>query len=182
MAQQAIGILAAAALPRAFGITEVDADICRDGELPMIRKFGSPVLGQRGHHPLRQVLNPGNQNADDAVAVLAANLEQHDKTLGAFDQRGDVAVSGTAQQIAFSVAGNGTILDLRRSVPDRHGIDDLPPRLPGCCRSSAPPHDPAAAQMGQQLLLENAARLNEQAFVDRLMRYVHGRVSGILGL
>jgi hypothetical protein len=79
------------------------------------------------------------------------------------------------------VAGNGTILDLGRPIPDRDGIDDLPARLACRRRSFAPPHDPAAAQMHQKLLLENATRLNEQAFVDRLMRHSHGAILGMPG-
>ena len=169
MSQQSIGIFVAAALPRALGITEVDADIRRDGELAMIGQFCSAILGQRCHDTLRQVLHPGNQGADNAVAVLATDLDQYDKPRAAFDQRGDMAVSGTTQQIAFPMAGNGAVLDLCRAVTNREGIYDLPPRLPRSCCRSAPAHDPAAAQLGQQLPLENATRLNEQAFVDRLV-------------
>lgn len=33
--------------------------------------------------------------------------------------------------------------------------------------------------MDEQLFLEDASRLNEQAFVDRLVRDGHGRVSGM---
>ena len=162
LAQQTIGVLVAAALPGAFRITEVDADIRRDGELAMISQFRSPIPSQRRHHHLRQVLHPGDQCADDAVAVFSADLDQHYKARAAFDERGDVAISGTTQQIAFPVAGYRSILDLSWSVADRHGIDDLPSRLARRCRCPAPAHDPAAAQMGQQFLLERATRLNEQ--------------------
>ena len=47
--------------------------------------------------------------------------------------------------------------------------------------AASPPH-PAAAQMGRQLFLKTATRLNGPAFADRLMRCVHARVSGIPGL
>ena len=67
----------------------------------MISQFGSLVPGQRGHPPLRQVLHPGDQGADDAVAVLAANVDQHHKARAALHQRGNMAVSGTTQQVAF---------------------------------------------------------------------------------
>ena len=69
---------------------------------------------------MRQVLHPGDQGADNTVAVLAFDFDQHDKARAAFDQRGDMAVSGAAQQVAFPVAGNGAILDFCWSVPDRH--------------------------------------------------------------
>jgi hypothetical protein len=77
--------------------------------------------------------------------------------------------AGDACIIARPVAGTGAILDLGRPIADRDGIDDLRARLACRRRGFAPAHDPAAAQMRQKLLLENATRLNEQAFVDRFM-------------
>ena len=140
----------------------------------MTGQFRPPIPGQQGHHALRQMLHPGNQGADEAVAVLAGDLDQHHKARPAFDQRRDMAVSGTTQKVTLPVARNGAILDLCRAVTDRYGIDDLTPRLPRSRRGSPPAHDPAAAQMGEQLLLENAhifksGCLNEQAFIDRLV-------------
>jgi hypothetical protein len=102
------------------------------------------------------VLHPGNQGADDAVAVLAANVDQHHKARAKLHHRGNMAVSGTTQQVAFPMARDGAILNFCGSVADRYGIDDLPPRLPRRCRGSAPTHDPAAAQVGQKFLLEHA--------------------------
>ena len=52
------------------------------------------------------------QADDDAVTVLPGDLDQHHKARTAFDERGDVAVSGPTLQIAFPVAGNGAIIDL----------------------------------------------------------------------
>ena len=49
LAKQPIGIFVAAALLRALGITEVDPDICRDGEFAMITQFHPPVPSQRIH-------------------------------------------------------------------------------------------------------------------------------------
>ena len=76
----------------ALGVTEVDADIRRDGELPMVSQLRSPIPSQRRHQSLRQVLHLPDQGSHDAVAVLAVHLDQHDKTRTAFDQGSDVAV------------------------------------------------------------------------------------------
>jgi hypothetical protein len=91
----------------------------------MIGQLGPPVPGHRGHDTLRKLLQPGNQGADNAVAVLAANLDQHDIARAAFDECGHVAVSGATQQIAFPMAGADTILAVGGPVADRYGIDDL---------------------------------------------------------
>jgi hypothetical protein len=42
-----------------------------------------------------------------------------------FHQRDDVAVLRASQQIAFPMAGDGAIFDLRGSFPNRNGVDDL---------------------------------------------------------
>ena len=80
-----------------------------------------------------------------------------------------MSIPSTAQQIAFPMARNGAVFNLSRAIPDGDGINNLTSGLIACAGCFTTPHDPAAAQMGQKFLLENATRLNEQAFVDRLM-------------
>ena len=41
------------------------------------------------------------------------------------DQRRDMTVVGATKQIAFPMAGNGAILNLRGPFPNGDGIDDL---------------------------------------------------------
>ena len=67
------------------------------------------MLAQGGHHGSR---------------VLAGHLHQHAETRMTLYQCGHVAVARPAQQIAFPMAGNGTIFDFRRSFTDGNGIDD----------------------------------------------------------
>lgn len=68
------------------------------------------------------------------------------------------------------MAGNGTNLDLRGSVADRHRIDDLTPRLPGRCRGPAPAHDLAAAQMAEAIRYAIARRdIFERFLTDGLI-------------
>ena len=97
----------------------------------MIGQFSSPVPGQRRHHPVWQMLHLGNQGAYDTVAILAADLDQHDKPRTAFDQRGDMAVSCTTQQVAFLSAGRRCLH--RRKASDR---DQHDPRAQRVCPGS----------------------------------------------
>ena len=88
----------------------------------------------------------------------------------AFDQRGDVRVPRAREQVPFPVSRDRSVLDLSWPLPDRDGVDDPSPALP-VARSVLPTaHRALAAQVGDQLLLEPAARLDEQAAVDRLVR------------
>lgn len=85
MAQQNVGVFVTSALPRAFRIAEVYVDIGDDSELAMIGEFGSSVGSQRRHHSLGKMANLSQQGADDAVAVLATNLDQHHEAGAALD-------------------------------------------------------------------------------------------------
>jgi hypothetical protein len=91
----------------------------------------------------------------------------------AFDQGREVAVVRAGEQVAFPVAGHRAVGDLGRARPDRHRVHDLPAVLPGACRRPRPPQGPLRPQVSQQLLLEHAARLDEQAPVDGLVRHLH---------
>jgi hypothetical protein len=45
LAQQAVGVFVGAALPRALGIAEIDVDVRRQGEAPMIGKLLAAIPG-----------------------------------------------------------------------------------------------------------------------------------------
>src|SRR6267154_5147017 len=47
LSQQTIGVLIRAALPRALRIAKINVDVCRQREPSMVRKFLTPVPGQR---------------------------------------------------------------------------------------------------------------------------------------
>ena len=61
----------------------------------------------------------GNHN----FRVLARYLDQHGKARMAFYQGGHIAVLGPAQQIAFPMAWNRSVLHFRGPFADRDGID-----------------------------------------------------------
>ena len=77
--------------------------------------------------------------------------------------------AAAAQQIAFPMAGNGPILDVSRSLPDRHGVADPP--VVGCFLRvvARPAHRPRPPQVLEQLFLQRTARLDEERAVDRLV-------------
>src|SRR5712672_2088114 len=47
LSQQTIGVLIRAALPWALRIAKINVDVCRQREASMVRKFLTPVPGQR---------------------------------------------------------------------------------------------------------------------------------------
>lgn len=167
--QQAIGVLVRAALPGAVGVTEIHLDVRGQAQLPVIGKFLAPVPGQRPAQLARQEPNLPDERSHDAAGVLVGNSGQKHISGAALHQRCDVAVPRTPDQIALPMAGNGAILNIGGTPADRDRIPDLPE--PVMLEAGVPGSADRAlgAQMGQQFLLQNAARLDEQASIDRLV-------------
>jgi hypothetical protein len=67
------------------------------------------------------------------------------------------------------MAGHGSIFDLGGALMDGNAIDDA--RLAGVSARTA--HEAASPQMPDKLLLENVARLDEEASIDGLVRHTH---------
>ena len=112
------------------------------------------VLGERGNHGRR---------------IAAGDLDQHRKAGGSFDQRRDVGVVRAAEKVTFPMARHGAILGLGRPLADGDRIDDLSQSALGDAAFGLA-HLPLGAQMRHQLLLQHAARLNEEAAIDRFVR------------
>jgi len=74
-----------------------------------------------------------------------------------------VTVLGAAQQIAFPMRRNRSVLHFRGPFADREGIDDLTAGLPTDMSVSRATHALLGPQVVQQLFFQYAPRLNEQA-------------------
>src|SRR5205823_10295572 len=66
LAQQAVGVFIATALPRTAGIAEVDSDVRRHAEALVLRQLWSTVPRQRRHEAVGQPARPTNERIDDA--------------------------------------------------------------------------------------------------------------------
>ena len=80
------------------------------------------------------------------------------------------------------MAGNGAILDFRRSFPNGDGIDDLTARVFEDTRVLRAADATLGSQVPQQLFLQHSAGLDEQTAVNRFVGHAHALVSGILDL
>jgi hypothetical protein len=77
------------------------------------------------------------------------------------------------------MARHGAILDLGRPLANGYHIEDLPMTMPALCPFSLA-HLAPGAQMRCQLLLEYPACLEEEAAIDRFMRYPHVWIARVL--
>jgi hypothetical protein len=90
-----------------------------------------------------------------------------------------VSVLAACKQIALPVTGDGAILDLRRPLADRDGIDDLTMGVP--CSSSlyGATDESPGPRMLNQLLFQHSSSLDKQTTVEGLVGHAHALVAGI---
>jgi hypothetical protein len=72
-----------------------------------------------------QLARGPDQRVDDRLRVLGWDLDEHEVARLSLYQRGDLAVAGAEQQIAFPMTGHSAILDRCGPLADRHGTHDL---------------------------------------------------------
>ena len=62
-----------------------------------------------------------DQRLDHRIAFSAIQFDEDHESRLALNKRGDAGVLGAVEKIAFPMAWNGPILDLRRALSDRGG-------------------------------------------------------------
>ncbi|MFT6119685.1 MAG: hypothetical protein ACJAXK_001635 [Yoonia sp.] len=81
----------------------------------------------------------------------------------------DIAVLGSANQVAFPVARNGAIFDGRRPFADRYSILNLAITLALLAGVFGAPNSPSCAQMLQEFLFKDATCLYIKASLNRFV-------------
>src|SRR5664279_1146439 len=160
---------AARPLPRAARITEVDLDVGGQREALVPGHLLASIPGERLVHFLGELPCVLDERIDDRLRVLARNLDQHHVSRLTFHQRCDLAAATAEHQISFPVAGHGAVLNGRRPFADRYGANDPPVNVSLLRVMPRPTHAARAPQVLEELLLQGAARLDEEAAVDGLV-------------
>jgi hypothetical protein len=112
------------------------------------------------------------ERADHGRRILARHLEQHRKARLTLDKCRNVRVVRSGEKVSFPMTWNGAILSLGRPLPNGDCVDDLSQSaLRGAAFGLA--HLARGTQMRRQLLLQYAARLNEETAIDRFVRELH---------
>src|SRR5262249_29888991 len=130
------------------------------------------TASRRCRSVLRQFADVLGKRRNDRRRVLARKLDQHRKAAVALNQCGDVRIIPSGKKVAFPMAGHGTILGLGGPLADRDHIEDVSLPPPGIVAFGGA-HLTSGAQVRRQLLVQHAARLNEEATIDRFVGYLH---------
>ena len=145
-------------------------------------EFRAAIPRQGRQQPGGKTLHLSDEGAHNAVAIFALNVDEQYESGLALDQGGNMCVLAAREQVAFLVPRYRAVLHFSGTLPYRYSVNDLPARLPLHGRCFAAPHHSLAAQVRYQLLFQDAACLDEQAFVDCLVGHSHRPVIEIFDL
>ncbi len=147
LAQESVGVLVAAALPRTARVGEVDRDAGLDFERCMLRELlasvpsqgsaellweGGHLGGERVLHRDRSITGERRPVLDGvlvSIALFSRQMDQQGEPRGPLDQRADRRAFQPDDEVAFPVPGDGTIVGLGGSLTDHHLRGDVAPGL-----------------------------------------------------
>lgn len=167
-AQEPVGVLVGAALPRGVRVAEVDGHVQRGADPFVQGEFRSLVPGQAVAQEFGQVLHLVDDGLPDVFGVVPVGQVRQDREPGgALDERADGAfVAAAGDEIALPVARDRPVPDLRGSLRDHdHGFAETgfaALAALGSAGGSPLPHG------AFQLLLEFAPGLQVDGLADRL--------------
>ena len=173
LAGEAVPVLVGAALPRRVRIAEVDIDVGRDGELGVLSELTALVPGQRFGEFVGQTRQLCCETLSDVSRGAVIDSDELAVSGGAFHNARHRGLAGFPDdQVAFPVAGDGTILNLCGPLRDVDHVSDF--ALPGIDPALPLPPAPVAAQTPGELFTQLPVGLDVDRVVDRFVRHPPG--------
>ena len=178
LAQQSVGVLATALLPRTVRIAKVHLHARGLTERLVPRHLSALVVGERFTQGRSHRIELGRERRQRTFCRAALHLAQQHKTRCTLHQHTDRRlIARTLDQIALPVPGHQAIFDLGRTHMDTHHVRDLPSSI--LARRAGPARALALAQQGDELAAQLPAWVGVDGVVDRLVRDVPG---GLIGM
>ena len=139
--KKSVRIFVGAALPGASRITEIHLSVRRQGEGLVVREFHAAIPGQGLTElvwPLPDVRAKGRHHG---LGVLARDFHQHRKPGVPLDERREVGIATSGNEVAFPMTRDGSVFDLRSAIGNGNPIDNLPtPQSPDIAVSRLAKH------------------------------------------
>src|SRR6266849_4402780 len=133
----------------------------------------APIPRQRQEQPSREAVHLADERPDDAAAVLPFDLHEKEVPGVPLDEGRDVRVPPSSDQVSFPVSRLGPSGDLGRSIVNGHSVDDLPTPLALGAGLLALSHPALSSEALDELAVKDAAGLEVEAPIDRLVRDPH---------
>src|ERR1700688_443135 len=130
------------------------------------------IPSQGASQLLRRLADVLGERSNNSRRVLAGDLDEHREAGVALDEGGDVRVVRSGKKVSFPMPRHGAILNLGGPLANGDHIEDTSLSTLRIVALGAT-HPPCSTQMCRQLLLQDAAGLDEEAAIDRFVRYLH---------
>ena len=167
LADQAVDVFVAAALPGAVRVAEVDRDAGSLGDLGVLRHLSAPVVGHALAHRQRHAIERGAEALHRRGRRGIVHLDQHQVATGAFYQGADRRSVGLSlDQVTLPVARHQAVFNLRRTHVNANHLRDLATSIDAA--RARPSRRLALAQADNQLLAQLADRQGIDRVIDRL--------------
>ncbi|PAV66370.1 hypothetical protein WR25_04289 [Diploscapter pachys] len=172
LADQAIDVLVAAALPGAVRVTEVDGHPRLLGDLGMPGHLPALVIGHALAHRQRHPVEGRTEALYGRSRRGIVQLDQHQVAAGAFVQRAHGRGVGLAfDQVTLPMPRHQAVFNLRRTHMNAHHLRDLVAPINASC--TWPARTLALAQAPDQLLAQLTHRQGIDRAIDRLATNVN---------
>ena len=137
------------------------------------------IPGQGASQLVRQPADVLGKRSNNSRRILAGEFDEHREAGIALDEGGDVRVVRSGEKVSFPMPRHGAILNLGGPLADGDHIEDMPMSTVRVVVLWAT-HPPRSTQLRRQLLLQHATGLDEEAAIDRFVRYVDVLVGWVL--
>ena len=167
LADQAVDVFVATALPGAVRVAEVNSDPCLLGDFSMPRHLPALVVGHALAHRQRHAVERCTEALHRRGRRCVVHLHQHQVATGALHQRAyRRGVGLTLDQVALPMPRHQPVFDLWRANMNADHLRDL--AAPIHATRARPARRLALAQADDQLLAQLADRQGIDRVIDRL--------------
>ncbi len=127
LSEQSVGVLAAASLPGAVGVTEVHAHVRGAGQFAVPSHLFAAIVGQRLAHGLSDLVELEGEGCQGRFSSGIWHLGQQHQASGPLDQNAyGGLVPSALDQVTFPVPRHHSIVDLRRPQMNADHLRYLP--------------------------------------------------------
>src|SRR6056297_3037900 len=190
LAEQTVGVLVAAALPRTLRVAEVDLKTGIDAKLRVLGHLGALIPGQRATQVDWQAADRPCDGIPDGLGTVtgkswsildglagpvplhARQVQEHGEAGRAFDQRADRRTAETENEVPLPMPRDCPVVDLCRAVAYHQSIGEK--GLAAIARTFARQSESTARpKAGRELSLQRATTLDIKGLINRFVTDAH---------
>lgn len=123
--KESVCVFVGAALPGTLGIAEIHQGVRCQGEGLLVRQFHTSIPRQRLAELFGQRPDVRAEGRHHGLGALAADFDEHRKSGVPLDERRDVSIVTSGNEVALPMSENGSVCDLRGAIGNRDPVDNV---------------------------------------------------------